>query len=321
LVQRILLRTLHSLILVVCAVIAVFLVVRLLPGDPVTAITGEYPVPAAYAAEIRASYGIDRPLPVQLGLYVAALARGDLGFSFKNQKSVNQLLRERGVNTLLLGGTAFVLATALGITLGVLSAARRSRFTDRVIRSFAAFSYAAPVFWIGQLLILLLAVRFQVLPVAGMISARGVSGGPGQVLDVVQHLLLPAIVLALPIAAIHTRILRVSMIEALHAEYVKTARAKGLPEQTVVLRHALRNALLPLITVIALEIPTLFTGSVLVETVFSWPGLGRLLFDSIGSRDYPVVEAMLLLVTVAVIGANWFADILYGRLDPRLMRA
>ena len=298
-----------------------FLVVRLLPGDPVTAITGEYPVPAAYAAEIRASYGIDQPLPVQLGLYVAALARGDLGFSFKNQKSVNQLLRERGVNTLLLGGTAFVLATALGVLLGVLSAAHRTGFADRAIRSFAAFSYAAPVFWIGQLLILLLAVRFQVLPVAGMTSARGVSSGPAQVLDVVQHLLLPSIVLALPIAAIHTRILRVSMIEALHAEYVKTARAKGLPEQTVVLRHALRNALLPLITVIALEIPTLFTGSVLVETVFSWPGLGRLLFDSIGSRDYPVVEAMLLLVTVAVIGANWFADILYGRLDPRLMRA
>lgn len=309
------------MILVGCAVIAVFLVVRLLPGDPVTAITGEYPVPAAYAAEIRASYGIDQPLPVQLGLYAAALARGDLGFSFKNQKSVNQLLRERGVNTLLLGGTAFVLATALGVFLGVLSAARRTGFADRAIRSFAAFSYAAPVFWIGQLLILLLAVRFQVLPVAGMTSARGVSSGPAQVLDVVQHLLLPSIVLALPIAAIHTRILRVSMIEALHAEYVKTARAKGLPEQTVVLRHALRNALLPLITVIALEIPTLFTGSVLVETVFSWPGLGRLLFDSIGSRDYPVVEAMLLLVTVAVIGANWFADILYGRLDPRLMRA
>jgi peptide/nickel transport system permease protein len=309
------------LILVGCAVIAVFLVVRLLPGDPVTAITGEYPVPAAYAAEIRASYGIDQPLPVQLGLYVAALARGDLGFSFKNQKSVNQLLRERGVNTLLLGGTAFVLATVLGVFLGVLSAARRAGFADRAIRSFAAFSYAAPVFWIGQLLILLLAVRFQVLPVAGMTSARGVSSGPAQVLDVLQHLLLPAIVLSLPIAAIHTRILRVSMIEALHAEYVKTARAKGLPEHTVVLRHALRNALLPLITVIALEIPTLFTGSVLVETVFSWPGLGRLLFDSIGSRDYPVVEAMLLLVTVAVIGANWFADILYGRLDPRLMRA
>jgi peptide/nickel transport system permease protein len=319
--QRILVRSLHSLILVACAVIAVFLVVRLLPGDPVTAITGEYPVPAAYAAEIRASYGIDQPLPVQLALYAATLSRGDLGFSFKNQKSVNQLLRERGVNTLLLGGTAFVLATMLGVTLGVLSAAGRAGFVDRAIRSFAAFSYAAPVFWIGQLLILLLAVRLQVLPVAGMTSARGVSSGPAQVLDVAQHLLLPAIVLALPIAAIHTRILRVSMIEALHAEYVKTARAKGLPEQTVVLRHALRNALLPLITVIALEIPTLFTGSVLVETVFSWPGLGRLLFDSIGSRDYPVVEAMLLLVTVAVIGANWFADILYGRLDPRLTRA
>ncbi len=319
--RHLLVRSFHSLVLVGFAILAVFLVVRLLPGDPVTAITGEYPVPAAYAAEIRASYGIDQALPVQLVRYVAALGRGDLGFSFKNQKSVNQLLRERGVNTLLLGGSAFVLATIAGVVLGVTSATHRLRFADRAIRSFAAVSYAAPVFWVGQLLILLLAVQLHVLPVAGMTSTRGVDPGLAQVLDILQHLALPALVLALPVVAIHTRILRVSMIEALNTEYVKTARAKGLPENLVVLRHALRNALLPLITVVALEIPALFTGSVLVETVFAWPGLGRLLFDSIGTRDYPVVEAMLLLVTIAVIGANWIADMLYGRLDPRIVRA
>jgi peptide/nickel transport system permease protein len=150
---------------------------------------------------------------------------------------------------------------------------------------------------------------------------RGVQPGLPQLFDLLQHLVLPAVVLALPVAAIHTRILRVSMIEGLTADYVKTARAKGLPERLVVARHAFRNALLPLITVIALELPTLFTGSVLVETVFAWPGLGRLLFDSIGSRDYPVVEAMLLLVTVVVIAGNWIADTLYGQLDPRIRRA
>ena len=307
--------------LVVFAIISVFLVVRLLPGDPVTAITGEYPVPAAYAAEIRASYGIDQPLPIQLGLYVAALTRGDLGFSFKNQKAVSQLLRERGVNSLFLGGVAFGLATAAGVALGTAAATHRWGLSDRIIRSFAALSYAAPVFWVGQLLILLLAVNLKVLPVAGMASVRGVAPGLPQVLDVLQHLLLPALVLALPVAAIHTRILRVSMIDALQTEYVKAARAKGLPESLVVMRHAFRNALLPLITVIALEVPSLLTGAVLVETVFSWPGLGRLLFDSIGSRDYPVVEAMLLLVTLAVIAANWLADLLYGQLDPRIRRA
>lgn len=314
-------RSLHSILLVVFAILSVFVVVRLLPGDPVTAMTGEYPVPAAYAAEIRASYGIDQPLPVQIGLYVAALARGDLGYSFKNQKSVTQLMAERGVNTVLLGGTAFVLATLTGILLGITAAVHRWGPVDRAIRGFAALSYAAPVFWIGQLLILLLAVQLRMMPVAGMTSTRGVGPGLPQVLDILQHLALPAIVLALPVAAIHTRILRVSMIEALGAEYVKTARAKGLPGSVVVVRHAFRNALLPLITVIALEIPTLFTGSVLVETVFAWPGLGRLLFDSIGSRDYPVVEAMLLVVTVAVIAANWIADALYGQLDPRIRRA
>jgi peptide/nickel transport system permease protein len=307
-------------ILVLAAIVAIFLVVRLLPGDPVTAITGEYPVPAAYAAEIRESYGIDQPLPVQLVKYLEALARGDLGFSFKNQKSVGDLLRERGINTLLLGGTAFAFATAAGFILGVTAARRRLQPADTAIRGFAAIAYAAPVFWVGQLLILLLAVNLKILPVAGMSSSRGVAAGPAQALDLLQHLLLPALVLALPIAAIQTRILRVSMIDALSAEYVKTARAKGLPDNLVVFRHALRNALLPLITVIALEIPTLFTGSVLVETVFSWPGMGRLLFDSIGARDYPVVEAMLLFVTVAVIAANWLADLLYGRLDPRIQR-
>jgi peptide/nickel transport system permease protein len=321
LAKHLLVRSIHSLVLVAAAIVSVFLVVRLLPGDPVTAITGEYPVPAAYAAEIRASYGIDKPLPIQLGLYTAALLRGDLGFSFKNQKAVGQLLRERGANSLLLGGSAFVLATLAGVTLGIVSATHRWGKADRAIRSFAALAYSAPVFWVGQLLILLLAVQFKILPVSGMTSVRGVSAGFGQVLDMLQHLALPALVLALPVAAIHTRILRVSMIEALGAEYVKTARAKGLPSHVVVLRHAFRNALLPLITVIALEIPTLFTGSVLVETVFAWPGLGRLLFDSIGARDYPVVEAMLLMVTLAVIAANWIADMLYGQLDPRIRRA
>ncbi len=316
-----LVRSIHSLILVLAAIVAIFLVVRLLPGDPVTAITGEYPVPAAYAQEIRESYGIDQPLPVQLVKYLQALSRGDLGFSFKNQQSVGDLLRERGINTLLLGGTAFVIATAAGLILGTTAATRRLQPADTAIRGFAALAYAAPVFWVGQLLILLLAVNLKILPVAGMSTSRGVSPGPAQVLDLFQHLLLPAFVLALPIAAIQTRILRVSMIDALSAEYVKTARAKGLPDNLIVFRHALRNALLPLITVIALEIPTLFTGSVLVETVFSWPGLGRLLFDSIGARDYPVVEAMLLFVTVAVIAANWLADLLYGRLDPRIQRA
>jgi peptide/nickel transport system permease protein len=320
-VRHLVVRTLHSLVLVVFAILSVFIVVRLLPGDPVTAMTGEYPVPASYAAEIRASYGIDKPLPVQVGLYVAALARGDLGYSFKNQKSVTQLLGERGVNTLLLGGTAFVLATALGILLGITSAVQRWSTIDRAIRGFAALSYAAPVFWVGQLLLLLLAVQLKLMPVAGMTSVRGVQPGLPQLFDLLQHMVLPAIVLALPVAAIHTRILRVSMIEALNAEYVKTARAKGLPDHRVVMRHAFRNALLPLITVIALELPTLFTGSVLVETVFAWPGLGRLLFDSIGSRDYPVIEAMLLVVTIVVITANWIADTLYGQLDPRIRRA
>jgi peptide/nickel transport system permease protein len=319
-IRHIAARSLNSLILLVLAVIAVFLVVRILPGDPVTAMTGEFPIPADYAQQIRTSYGLDQPLPNQLILYMAAVVRGDLGYSFKNQRSVAELLAQRSVNTLLLGGCALLLATVGGLVLGVIAAAYRSRGVDKLIRLFAAGCYAAPVFWVGQLLILLLAVHLQLLPVAGMTNVRGVGSGAEYVLDLLRHLLLPAFVLALPSTAIHTRILRVAMIDALQADYVRTARAKGLAERTVMLRHALRNALLPLVTIIGLELPRLVAGAVLVETVFAWPGLGRLLFDSISSRDYPVIEAMLLIVTVAVIGANWLADISYTRLDPRIGR-
>lgn len=319
--RYILARSMHSSVLVFLAIVAVFLVVRILPGDPVTALTGDFPIPPEYAEEVRRAYGLDQPLPQQLVLYIAALARGDLGFSFKNQKPVSELLLQRGVNTLILGGFAFALGNVLGFLFGVIAAVWRTSPADVLIRLFAAGSYAAPTFWIGQLMILLLAVHLRLLPVSGMGSVRGVSGTGEQALDLLRHMVMPAVVMALPIIAVHARVLRVSMIDALTSDYVRTARAKGLSEKLVVFRHALRNALLPLVTITALEIPRLLTGAVLVETVFSWPGLGRLLFDSISSRDYPVIESMLLLVTLSVIAANWTADLMYSRIDPRVSHA
>jgi peptide/nickel transport system permease protein len=313
-------RSLHSLLLALAGVATVFLLVRLLPGDPITAMVGDFPTPPGYADEIRKSYGLDQPLPKQFGLYVAALAHGDLGFSFKNQQPVSRLLVQRGLNTLLLGGSALVLGTAGGILLGLAAAARRDSLADKGICLFAAVSYAAPVFWVGQLLILALSVRLGVLPVSGMSSLRSSGRGLAAAPDVLYHLVLPVIVLALPYVAIQARIARVSMAEALGAEYVKTANAKGLSHKAVLYGHAFRNALLPMITVAGLEMPLFLAGSALVETVFSWPGLGRLLFDSIASRDYPVIEGILLCVTFVVIAANWTVDLLYGVFDPRIGR-
>lgn len=313
-------RSLHSLLLMLAGVATVFLLVRLLPGDPVTALVGDFPVPAGYADEIRKNYGMDQPLPRQFALYVGALAHGDLGFSFKNQQPVSQLLAQRGLNTLLLGGTALALGTAAGMLLGTAAARRPISLADKAIRLFAAVVYAAPVFWVGQLLILALAVGLGLFPVSGMTSLRSSGQGLAAVPDLLHHLALPVLVLALPYTAIQARIARVSMLDALGAEYVRTANAKGLARRMVLYGHAFRNAVLPMITVAGLELPLFLAGSALVETVFSWPGLGRLLFDSIASRDYPVIEGILLAITLVVIAANWVVDLLYGVFDPRIGR-
>jgi peptide/nickel transport system permease protein len=202
----------------------------------------------------------------------------------------------------------------------VAAARRPISLADKSIRLFAAVVYAAPVFWVGQLLILALAVWLGLFPVAGMTSLRSSGQGLAAVADLLHHLALPVLVLALPYTAIQARIARVSMLDALGAEYVRTANAKGLARRMVLYGHAFRNAVLPMITVAGLELPLFLAGSALVETVFSWPGLGRLLFDSIASRDYPVIEGILLAVTLLVVAANWVVDLLYGVFDPRIGR-
>jgi len=310
-------RLLAGVPLIVGVLAIAFGLIHLAPGDPIQALAGDGG-DAAYYAAMRARYGLDRPVPEQFGRYALAILRGDLGYSFSYGQPVSRVILDRLPATLLLTGTALVLATALGLGLGVLTALRLHGALDHTVAVVTLTAYAMPVFWLGQLLVLLFAVRLGLLPVQGMISVREGYTGGRHLLDVARHLALPALTLALPQVALNERLMRTSLREALAEEYIATARAKGLAERAVIWRHALRNALLPVVTALGGHLGVLLTGAALTETVFAWPGLGRLLLDAALKRDYPLLMAIFLLVSVVVVAANLLTDILYTALDPRV---
>jgi peptide/nickel transport system permease protein len=314
---RYLLRRLAQALPAVAGILLVaFVVIHAAPGDPVLALAGEHG-DAAYYAFIRAKFGLDRPLPERLAAYAARVAQGDLGRSFVHGRPVLDVVLERLPATLLLMGTALGLSTAAGVLLGTLAARRADTRTDLAVRAGALLGYAMPSFWLAQVAALALAVGTGLFPVHGMTDARQAWTGWRHLLDVLHHLALPALVLAAGELALTTRLVRTGLLEALRTDYVRTARAKGLPEVAVV-RHALRNVLLPVVTVVGGRAGMLFTGAVLVEAVFAWPGLGQLLLSSIQTRDAPVLLGMFLLVSLAVIAANVLTDLTYAWLDPRV---
>jgi peptide/nickel transport system permease protein len=293
-----------------------FCLIHLAPGDPVIALGGEHGDPSYYRF-IRARFGLDRPLPAQLVTYVRNAVGGDLGASYVHGRPAARVIAERLPATLLLMSTALLVSSAVGIALGVVAARRAHRASDLLVRSAVLIGYATPSFWLAQLAVLVLAVGTGWFPVQGMTDARQPPNGLRHLLDVVHHLALPALVLAAGELALTARLVRAGVLESLAADYVRTARAKGLPERRVV-RHALGNSLLPVITVIGARIGMLCSGAVLVEAVFAWPGLGQLLLSSLLARDYPVLLAIFLLVSIAVVLANLLTDLVYGWLDPRV---
>jgi peptide/nickel transport system permease protein len=314
---RYLLRRLAQVVPAVAGIVIVaFVVIHAAPGDPVLALAGEHGDPAYYAF-IRAKFGLDRPLPEQLLVYAANVVRGDLGVSYVHGRPVVAVVLERLPATLLLMTSALVVSSIAGILLGIAAARRADRPTDLVVRIAALVGYATPSFWLAQIAALTLALGTGLFPVQGITDARQTWTGWRHAADIVHHLALPALVLAANELALTARLVRSGVLEALATDYIRTARAKGLPEPAVI-RHALRNALLPVVTVIGGRIGMLFTGAVLVETVFAWPGLGQLLLSSIQTRDIPVLLALFLLVSLAVILANLVTDLAYAWLDPRI---
>jgi peptide/nickel transport system permease protein len=300
-----------------------FLIPRSMPGDPIAAL--EDPSAPTYVGDdaTRASlaeyYGLDEPLAVQYGRYLAALARFDLGTSIRYRAPVAELIRERLPWTLLLVATAMGLATALGLPAGIHSAWRRSRPVDRGLLGLFLALRSFPPFFLGSLAMFVFAVELRWFPVAGATDpfVRGEDLG-WRLLDVAHHLALPALVLGSQLAAVQYLVMRGSMVAELGADYLVLGLAKGLPDRRLKYRYAARNALLPAVTVIALQLGITVTGSIFVETVFSYPGLGRLLFDAIGFRDYPVLQGTFLVLSLSVLAANLLAEFLYARLDPRV---
>jgi peptide/nickel transport system permease protein len=315
--SRYLLRRLAQILPTVAGLLVLtFCIIHLAPGDPVIALGGEHG-DAAYYAFLRTRFGLDRPLPEQLLTYVTNVVRGDLGTSFVHGRSVAAVIGERLPATLLLALTALVLSSVAGVGLGALAARHRRRPADVTLNAVALLGYATPSFWLGQMALVALAVGTGLFPVQGMTDARNPQTGFGYVLDMLHHLALPALVLAVNELALTTRLVRTGLLEALGTDYVRAARAKGLPEGLVI-RHALRNVMLPVITVIGSRAGMFLSGAVLVEVVFAWPGLGRLLLSSLLARDYPVLLGMFLLISLCVILANLITDLAYAWLDPRI---
>lgn len=311
-------RLLQAIPLILGIVVINFCLIHLAPGDPLTTLVGEFQVSPEYIASIKKAYGLDRPLPAQLLLYLLNVLKGNFGYSFSLKEPVLSVILERVPATVLLMLGALIYSTLCGVVFGVISSRKQYSRTDHFFTLLSLVGYSLPVFWLGQILLIVLSLKFSLFPAQGMQSLREPLTGMAYWLDLLHHLVLPCFALGLSYLAINTRFARASMIEVMSADYIRTARAKGLSEKVVTYKHALRNALLPLVTLTGLNFGFLLAGAVLTETVFAWPGLGRLMYDSIYTRDYPVLMGMFILISVGVILANLVTDLLYSVLDPRI---
>jgi peptide/nickel transport system permease protein len=312
-------RRLASLIPLLAGMVVLgFSIIQLAPGDPVQVLVGDYPAPAEYVQQVRERFGLDRPVLVQLWRYASEVLRGNLGHSFFYNEPVRDLVLGRLPATLLLMGAALLVSSVAGVLLGVACGRRPGSATDSSLLVLGLIGYSLPVFWLGQLLLMALSLKLDWFPTQGMRSLTVGLSPLARGLDVLHHLALPALTLATRYLALNVRLTRASLVEVSGMEYLQTARAKGLAEGVVIYKHALRNALLPVVTMIGLNVGHLVAGAVLTETVFAWPGLGRLIFDAILHRDYPLMLGGLLVVTVCVVVGNLLADIAYAWIDPRI---
>jgi peptide/nickel transport system permease protein len=280
-----------------------FLLIHLVPGDPIEVMLGES-ASAADRAELRADLGLDKPLIDQFGSYLNKFVQGDLGNSIHTKTPIIDLIKTRYPATLKLAALSLLIGLVIGIPLGIYAALKANHWQDFVVTIISVRFSAMPAFWLGPMLMLVFAVWLGWLPVSGMESRTSI--------------ILPAITLGFGLSAILTRMTRTSLLEVLNEDFIRTARAKGLSEKTVIARHALRAALLPIITIVGLQMGSLLAGTVITETIYSWDGIGRLLVESIEKRDYPVTQACVLVVALSYVMVNFITDITYARLDPRV---
>lgn len=296
-----------------------FILTHVIPGSPLDALVGDYPVPPTYLEQARTEFGLDKPLVVQLWLYLGSLIRGNLGFSFANQQPVLPLILHRAEITLLLMVPSLAAASVFGILLGGLAARRPGSLLDTGISVLTLSGYSTPVFWLAQILILVFAIWLRVLPAQGILSVGDSQvSGLAVVPDYLQHLILPGLAVTVSYMAVVTRVARASIAEARKQDFVLLARAKGLGYNRVFWRHVVPNGLLPIVTIIGYSLGYVLTGAILTETVFGWPGIGYLFITSVAQRDYPVMDGIFLLASVTVVIANLLTDLTYTVIDPRV---
>ncbi|MBI1958822.1 MAG: ABC transporter permease [Candidatus Rokubacteria bacterium] len=296
-------RSLHSLLLLWLVTVVVFGLLHLTPGDPASLMLGEQATPEQIR-DLRHALGLDEPLVTQYAWFLAHAVRGDFGASIRAQRPALEVVLERLPATLLLTAGAFIFALCVGLPIGVISAVKRLSLWDHGSMALALMGQSMPVFWLGLMLIVVFSVHLRWLPVSG-------AGGP-------EHLVLPAVTLGTFLIGLIIRLTRSSMLDVLGQDYVRTARAKGLAERAVIVRHALRNALIPVVTLLGLQLGMLLGGAVITETVFAWPGVGMVTVTAIYQHDYPVVQCAVFISAVLVVSINWAVDVLYHVLDPRI---
>ncbi|MGP9811459.1 ABC transporter permease [Rhodopseudomonas sp. NSM] len=318
--KRAILRRLFQIVTLILGVIVMnFTLIQMAPGSLLDIMTSEQQVTDPATLErMKQLYGLDQSPVVQLLRYIWSVFSFDLGYSYRQNAPVLDIIMAQLPSTLLLMLTALGVAVTLGMIAGVIASVKVNTAWDVVISLAAVFFFAAPTFWLGIMLIIFFSVQLDWLPVGGMTTIGAQYGPFGHVVDVLKHLILPALSLGLFYAAIYTRVMRASMLEVFSLDFVRTARAKGLSKTRVVIAHVFRNALLPVVTLLGLQLGTVLGGSVVIEAVFSWPGIGSLMLDSVMSRNYPVVLGVFVLSAVVVTVANLLVDLAYYRLDPRI---
>ncbi len=312
-------RLLQAVPVVLAILIVNFFLLHMAEGDAADVLAGEAgSATPEYMAQLRERFGLDKPLPVQLAVYLKNVLSFDLGYSFRHDMPVTKLVFDRFIPTLLLMVSTILIAVGLGIVLGLLAASGLNTWRDSIISVFALVTYATPLFWVGLMMIVVFSLKLGWFPTSGMENVAMFYEGWDKVKDIAHHLVMPTITLSLFYLALYTRLMRASMLEQAGMDYVTTARAKGLTERRIVFGHILRNALLPVVTMAGVQVGALIGGSVIVESVFAWPGLGMLAYEALFARDLNLLLGIFLLSALLVVGINLIVDIIYSFLDPRI---
>ncbi len=312
-------RLLQAIPLIIAISILTFAIIEIAPGDAsqmyIDPDKGSDP---AYLQQVRKSLGLDQPVYVRYGSWLRKTLEGDWGFSFRTRRPVTLEVGDRLPNTLLLGGVSLLISLVIAVPIGVISALMRYTLLDYILSTLALVGLSVPVFWTALLLLQIFSIQLDWFPSVGMHSVRQEYTGFAEVMDVAHHMFLPVIVLSLAQTASWSRYQRSSLLEVLGQDYIRTARAKGARERRVIGLHALRNALIPMVTLVGLSVPTIVTGAFITETIFGWPGMGRLGVNAVTGRDYPIIMAVTMLSSVLIILGNLFTDIAYAWVDPRI---